>query len=259
MSHVFGDRTFSYHLTTVLLHAASAVLVAVILKRVGVRGAVCAAAVFAIHPVQVESVAWMTELEHAVRRPVSVVVAAYLKFDDTRRVGLSTGAFLMFVLSVLAKSVTGTLPVVLLVLFWYLRGRLDIHRDVRPLVPFLLVGTVMGILTTFMERAYIGATGSAFDLNLVERVMLAGRAATFYLVRVFWPSPLIFVYPRWTISVHAWWQYLYPAGMLALLALLWAARRWSRAPFAALLMFGLTIGPALGFVNVFPFQVLVRG
>ena len=112
----------------------------------------------------------------------------------------------------------------------------------------------MGILTTFMERAYIGATGSAFDLNLLERVMLAGRAATFYLVRVFWPSPLIFVYPRWTISVHVWWQYLYPAGMLALLALLWAARRWSRAPFAALLMFGLTIGPALGFVNVFPFK-----
>jgi tetratricopeptide (TPR) repeat protein len=255
MSHLFGYGTFGYHLTNVLLHAASAVLVAVILKRIGVRGAICAAAVFALHPVQVESVAWMTELKNTLSGALCLSsLLLYLEFDDTRRAGVYAGAFVMFVLSVLAKSVTGTLPLVVLVLFWYLRGRIDMRRDVRPLVPFLLVGTVMGIVTTFMERAYIGATGSAFDLNLLERTMLAGRVATFYLARVFWPSPLIFVYPRWTIDVHAWWQYLYPAGMLALLALLWAARRWSRAPIAALLMFGLTIGPALGFVNVFPFK-----
>ena len=255
MWRVFGDRTFGYHVTNVLLHAASAVLVAVILKRIGVRGAVCAAAVFAIHPVQVESVAWMTELKNTLSGVLCLwSLLLYLKFDDTRRAGLYAGAFIIFVLAILAKSVTGTLPVVLLVLFWFTRGRLDIRRDVRPLVPFLLAGTVMAIVTTFMERAYIGATGSAFNLNVLERTMLAGRAATFYLVRVFWPSPLIFVYPRWTISVHAWWQYLYPAGMLALLGLLWAARRRSRAPFAALLMFGLIVGPALGFVNVFPFK-----
>ena len=136
MSHVFGDNTFGYHLTTVLLHAASAVLVAVILTRIGVRGAVCAAAVFAIHPVQVESVAWMTELKNTLSGVLCLSsLLLYLKFDETRRVGLYAAAFLMFVLSVLAKSVTGTLPVVLLVLFWYLRGRLDIRRDVRPLVP----------------------------------------------------------------------------------------------------------------------------
>src|SRR4051812_37825678 len=187
MWRVFGDRTFGYHLTTVLLHAASAGLLALILKRVGVRGAVCAAAVFALHPVQVESVAWMTELKNTLSGVLCLwSFLLYLEFDDTRRVGLYAGAFVTFVLSILAKSVTATLPVVLLVLFWYMRGRIDVRRDVRPLVPFLLAGTVMGIVTTYMERAYIGATGSEFDLNLLGRTLLAGRAATFYLVRVFW-------------------------------------------------------------------------
>ncbi len=99
----------------------------------------------------------------------------------------------------------------------------------------------------------IGAEGAAFELTIVERCLLAGRAIWFYIGKLFWPTELIFIYPRWQVSQAVWWQYLFPAAALLLLAGCWALRRWWRGPLAGLLFFVGTLFPVLGFCNVFPF------
>ena len=101
-------------------------------------------------------------------------------------------AFGLFVLGLLSKTVTATLPAALLVIFWWQRGRLSWQRDVLPLVPFFVLGAVAGMLTAWVERKLIGAEGAAFDLTAVERCLIAGRAIWFYLGKLVWPRGLDF-------------------------------------------------------------------
>ena len=255
MAQLWGDNTLAYHLLNISLHASSAFLIARILDRVGIPGALLAGLLFAVHPVHVESVAWITELKNTLSGIFYFgAVFIYLDFDRDRQRRTYVTALMLFVLALLSKSVTATLPVGLLVLFWERRGTLDWRRDVQPLLPFLAIGLAAGVLTAWVERTSIGAVGTEFNLTLVERCLVAGRAVWFYLATLAWPANLTFFYPRWTISGSVWWQYLYPVTMLALLVILWQRRTTTRAPLAALLFFGLTLGPALGFVNVFPFK-----
>ena len=104
------------------------------------------------------------------------------------------------------------------------------------------------------SETLIGAEGSDFHYSFIERVLIAGRAIWFYLIKFFWPLDLIFIYPRWQISQIIWWQYLFPAAVLALLAILvWLSRRW-RAPLAGFLFYIGMLFPVLGFLNVYPFR-----
>jgi tetratricopeptide (TPR) repeat protein len=254
-ARLWGDDTLGYHLVNIVLHAFSGVLVVVILRRLEVPGALLAGALFALHPVHVESVAWMTELKNTMSGALYLLSAlAYLHFDDSRRRTTYAVALVLFALALLSKSVTATLPAALLVVFWWRRGRVDWSRDVVPLVPFFALGLSSGLLTAWVERTFIGARGAGFDLTVLERGLIAGRAAWFYLSKLLWPVNLIFVYPRWNVSQAVWWQYLFPLALVALLAFAWRYRTTSRAPLAALLLFCGTLLPALGFVNVFPFR-----
>jgi tetratricopeptide (TPR) repeat protein len=142
---------------------------------------------------------------------------------------------------------------VLLVIFWWQRGRLSWKKDVLPLLPFFLLGAVAGIFTAWVERTLIGAEGSAFAIPAMERVLIAGKAIWFYLGKLLWPVNLIFIYPRWETSQAAAWQYLFPAAAFALVVALWALRRRWRGPLAGLLFFVGTLFPVLGFLNVYPF------
>ena len=214
-----------------------------------------AAFVFALHPVHVESVAWISELKNTQSGVFFLAAAmAYLRFDDGRRAPAWALAFVLFCLALLSKSVTATLPALLLVVLWWRRGRLDIWRDVAPLLPFFAAAAVFGTLTIWAERTLIGARGEGFEFSVLDRVLIAGRAVWFYLGRLLWPTDLMFIYPRWTIDASAWWQYLYPAAVVLLLGGLWSMRSRSRAPIAALLFFCIALSPALGFVNVYPFR-----
>ena len=106
-----------------------------------------------------------------------------------------------------------------------------------------------------MEQWHIGAVGPDFDLSFVQRCLIAGRAPWFYAGKLLWPHPLIFVYPRWRIDDPAWYQYLFPVSAVALISVLWLARRrLGRGPLVAVLFFVGTLFPALGFVNVYPMQ-----
>jgi tetratricopeptide (TPR) repeat protein len=254
-AQLWGDHLLGYHLVNIVLHALSSFLIVVILRRLSAPGALLAGVLFALHPIQVESVAWMSELKNTLSGVFYFgALLAYLSFDQTRRFKPYLLAALLFVLALLTKSVTATLPAGLLVIFWWKRGTLSWRRDVTPLIPFFAIGAGAGMFTSWAERSLIGATGAAFDFSPIQRLLIAGRAFLFYLHQLLWPADLIFIYPRWKIDAAVWWQYLYPAAAAALILIAWSFRARTRAPLAALLYFGITLGPALGFVNVYPFR-----
>lgn len=252
---LWGRDTLGYHLVNIGLHALSGFLLTLLLRRLAVPGAVLAGVLFALHPVHVESVAWITELKNTLSGALYLAAAlAYLRFDTRRRRAFYVVALALFLLALLAKSVTATLPAALLVVFWWKRGRLDWRRDVLPLVPFFATGILFGLFTAWVERTYIGAHGEEFNFSVVGRALIAGRAAWFYVTTLVWPANLQFIYPRWNVSAGIWWQYLFPAGVAVALAVAWRFRTRTRTPLTVLLLFVGTLFPALGFVNVFPFK-----
>jgi len=252
--HLWGDRTLGYHLINILLHVGCVLLLVKILRRLDVPGSWLAAAIFALHPVEVETVAWITELKNTLSGVCCLGAAlVYLNYDRDRKGTLYAGALILFVLGLMSKTVIATLPASLLVVFWWQRGRLSWKKDVLPLLPFFAVGIGAGLFTAWMERAFIGAEGSEFNFTAIERCLIAGRAFWFYLGKLFWPANLVFIYPRWNVSAAVWWQYLFPAAALLLFAGLCWWRR-SRGLLAGLLFFAGTLFPALGFFNVYPFR-----
>jgi protein O-mannosyl-transferase len=252
---LWGDWPAGYHLLNILLHCISALLLVRILRLLEVPGAWLAAAIFALHPIQAESVAWISELKNMLSGVFYFgSVLAYLKFDRTRNVPFYAAALVLFALGLMSKTVIATLPAAMLVIFWWKRGKLSWREDVLPLIPFFLLGTAAGLFTAWVERNLVGAEGSDFNYSIIERVLIAGRAIWFYSVKLLWPLDLIFVYPRWQVSQTVWWQYLFPAAVLLLLAVLvWLSRR-CRAPLAGLLFFIGTLFPVLGFLNAYPFR-----
>ena len=265
---LWGDAPAAYHLPNVILHATAACLVAFAVQRVwsGSRAAApsgaawLAAFIFALHPVCVESVAWISETKNTLSTVFYLLAGlAYLRWKEARaeRVArpalylLATG---LFALAVLTKSVTATLPAALLVVFWWRRGRLLWLEDVAPLLPWFGLGATAGAFTAWVERTVLGAEGPGFALGFPDRCLLAGRVFWFYFGKLLWPANLVFIYPHWRVDGGAWWQYLYPAAAAILVFVLWKiARRGPRGPLAAVLFFLGSLFPALGFFNVYPF------
>jgi tetratricopeptide (TPR) repeat protein len=252
---LWGDAPLGYHLVNVLLHATGATLFGMFLRRLAVPGAWLAAFFFLLHPVCVESVAWISEQKNTLSLVLYLAAAlAYLRFLGAYTVGnyaLATG---LFVFALLTKTVTATLPAALLVIGWWQRGKLEWRRDVVPLLPWFVLGAAGGLLTAHYERVLIGAEGEEFVLGFADRLVLAGRVVWFYFGKLLWPAELIFFYPRWVIDAGVWWQWLFPVGALVLLGgLVWWQRR-QRAPLAAALLFGGSLFPVLGFFNVYPFR-----
>ena len=250
----WGDATPGYHLVNILLHAVAAGLLFQVLRRLAVPGAAVAAALFALHPVGVESVAWISEQKNTLSAALCFAAAlAYLRFDGRRRRSDYVLATVLFVAALLAKSVTATLPAALLVVFWWRDGRLTWRQHWRPLLPWLGLGVAAGLGTAVVERLYVIADqGSAYDLSALQRVLLAGRMVWFYLGKLAWPADLVFIYPRWTIDAAVPWQWLPALAVVAVLAALAWTRR--RGALTAALVYGGTLFPALGFVEVFPFR-----
>jgi len=251
---IWGDAPLGYRLINILWHALSACLLVVILRRLKVPGALLAGLVFALHPVCVESVAWIAEQKNTLSTVFYLAAAlAWLRYEDDRRPSRYAIALLWFVAALLTKTVTATLPAALLVIAWWRYGRISWRQQALPLLPWLLLGALAGLGTAWFESAQIGATGDDFILSVVEHGLLAGRVVWFYLGKLLWPSGLTFFYPRWTIDAASVGQWLFPLATLLLLAGLFWWRKRHRAPLAAALLFGGSLFPVLGFVNVYPF------
>lgn len=252
---LWGDHPTGYHVMNILLHAGCASLLLLVLRRLALPGAELAAFIFALHPVYVESVAWISEQKNTLSLLFYLGAAlAYLQFERTRRPAAYGVATAAFVLALLSKSVTATLPPALLVVCWWRRGRIEWRRDVQPLVLWFVLGAAMGLVSAWVERKFIGAEGAEFALSLGQRTLVAGRVVWFYLGKLLWPADLIFIYPRWKVSTAEAWQWLFPLAVIAALAGLWAMRGRGRAPLAAALFFGGSLFPVLGFFNVYAFM-----
>jgi hypothetical protein len=266
---LWQDRPLGYHVDNLLLQMGSALLLWRILKRLSVPGAVVAALIFAVHPVQVESVAWATERKNVLSGFLCFLsLWCYLRTSWGRRIWQAEGeaakiawgwyaaSFLLFCLALLSKSVVSSLPAVVLLLLWWKRGSIG-KKDVWPQLPFFAVGLAMGALTSWMEKTSVGAVGPDFDwITPLDRLCIAGHALWFYLYKLLVPLKLTFMYPQWTINPHQRpWLLLYALAALTALGGLWLLRRrLGRGPLAAMLFFAGTLLPALGFVNVFPMR-----
>lgn len=243
-----------YHLVNISLHVFAALLLLRIFRRLEVPGAWLAVAVFALHPVQVESVAWISELKNVLSAVFGfLAVLAYLRFDSERKVRWYLVALVWFVLGLMTKSVIAMLPLALLIALWWKRGRLEWRRD-RPFVPFFLVGASAGLITAWIEQRFVNATGEPFGFSFVDRCLIAGHAFWFYLVKLFWPGNLMLIYPRWPVDASVPWQWVFPIATTLVLGAFWMLQRWTRAPFAALLSFAVLLFPVFGFLNVSYFQ-----
>ena len=249
---IWGLNPFGYHLTNVLLHAANAVGLWLVLRALRVPGAWVSAAVFALHPVNVETAAWITERKNALSGLFFFfALLTYLRYVTvpTRRSYFSS--LVLYLGALLSKTVTCVFPAVVVILIWWQRGRLR-WRDISALIPFLLLGAAAGTMTAWIEIEHAGAAGDPWELNWLQRCQLAGRALWFYALELVWPARLMFVYPRWQLDAHAVWPYVYPIAALTVAAVLWSCRqRIGRGPLAAVAVYTVVLFPALGFFRVF--------
>jgi len=259
---LWQDEATGYHVVNVLLHAFSSILLWIVLRRLAVPGAWAAAAVFALHPVCVESVAWITERKNVLSLLFYLAaLLAWLRFampgesDAARsRKGLYLLCILFFLCALLSKTVTATFPATAALVLWWKKGRFT-REDVLPLVPLFVLGVGMALVTVHLEKHHVGALGDEWSLSLVEHGLLAGRIPCFYAAKLAWPFELIFFYPRWVLDSSVWWQYLFPLAAAAAVVFLWLGRRrFGRGPLTAVLFFTGSLVPALGFFNVYPMR-----
>jgi protein O-mannosyl-transferase len=286
---LWGLNPLGYHLVNVLLHAASALVLWRLLVRLGLPGAWLAAAIFAVHPVHVESVAWITERKNVLSgllyllslglflRAVRVtrapdpapegtapaarseIAAAAVPFAPLAPVwGAYACALVLFVGALLSKTVTASLPAAVLLLIWWKRGRIR-PIEIAWTIPFFAVGLVLAMQTAHLEQVRVGAMGQEWQYGasplseLLARTIIAGRALWFYAWKLAWPVNLAFIYERWEINWRDPLQYAYPAMAIVIIVALFALRRRiGRGPVVGVLFFTGTLFPALGFFNVFP-------
>ncbi len=254
---LWGLDPFVYHLINVLFHAANALLLWRLLARLGIPGAWFAAAVFGLHPVHVESVAWITERKNVMSLFFSLAsLLAWLRFVEPhagsgRRYYALSLAF--YALALASKVTACTLPAAQLLLLWMLGKPIGLRR-VAQVAPFFALGAALGVVIIHWERHHIGTVGERFEISLIESFLIATRATWFYLGKLLWPTQLTFSYPKFEIDPGDPLAYTWAIAGALLLWMLW---RWrlivGRAPLAAAIFFVAMLSPLLGFIPLFTF------
>ena len=254
----WGLSPTGYHVVNILLHIANELILWSLLARLRVPGACLAGAIFALHPVQVESVAWITERKNVLMGLFFLLtIRAWVEFVDKQtkhRWFFYVLALLLYALALFSKTTACTLPAALLLILW-LQGRRINQRQLVQLVPFVVLALGMGLLTVWWERYHQGTRGPLFAISPPERLLIASRAIWFYLGKLFWPSNLTFIYPRWIVSPTHLLEYAWLAALGGLCAVISFARRYvGRSLEVAALFFVATLSPVLGFIMLYTFR-----
>ena len=244
---LWGFNPVPFHLTNILLHLVNTLLLWQLLRRLKTPGAWVAAAVFAVHPVHVESVAWVIERKDVLSALFYLTAAAaWMRFVEAPRRSRYLLALALFTAGLLSKSIVVTLPAALLIWHWWKFGRIT-ATDLRRLAPFALVAA---FVTAADLSFYAGRESVAFDYSLPERALIAARVLWFYAGKLLWPSELAVIYPHWEVGaadLRGWAALL---GALALAAALWFGRgRIGRGPLAGAAFFAVTLAPVLGLID----------
>ena len=257
---LWGFNPVGYHVVNIAIHIINSLLLWLVLRRLSVPGAWFASAVFALHPVQVESVAWVTERKNLLMLLFSLLsVLCWLKFVFDNKTGqkatlLYVASLLLFALALFGKATACTFPAAMLLILWLKRVPLSARR-ILQIVPFFIMAVGMGLFVMWWENHHQGTEQLNLGLNLPARFLIAGRALWFYLYKLFWPVNLTFSYPRWNIDPAAIRQYLWPAASILMIASAWLLRkRLGRATLTAILFFAVTLFPMLGFFSLFTFM-----
>jgi Flp pilus assembly protein TadD len=245
----FGAEPFGWHAVSVAMHAVNALLVWGLLRKLELRRAWLAALLFAIHPVAVESVAWIAEFKNTLSlAPALLAFILFVDYDRTQARGRLAWSLACFTAAMLCKSTVAMLPCVLVLYVWW-RHRAAAAARARSLIGFFAIAAVLGMVTIwFQHQRAIGG----FDIpvgNAAVRVARAGLALSFYVRQLVWPVEVMPVYPRWAVDPPAWWQFLPWIAWAAVGALLWRRRDGEGRP----VLFGLgafvvNLLPILGFV-----------
>jgi len=256
---LWGLNTTGYHWVNLLLHVGNALLVWAVLARLKVPGSWLAAAIFALHPVQVESVAWITERKNVLMGFFFLLtLLAWIAFVDERNRRpwmFYCFALIFYALALSAKATACTLPAALFLILWLQKKPVTTRRLIQ-IFPFLALGIGMGLLAVWWERYHQGTNRGAFPfLSPIERILVASRAIWFYLSKIFWPSDLTFIYPRWNISPADLLDYTWLlAGLAACVAMYFLRRHFGRSVEVAAAFFVATLSPVLGFIMLFTFR-----
>ncbi len=266
---LWGMNATGYHVTNLVLHIATTLLIWIILRKLSIPGAFFAALIFAIHPVNVESVAWIAQRKNTLSMLFFLLsILWYLKFEIPSSLSshhssassvycppstvhrplfywLSLAAF---VLAMLSKGSVAVLPVLLLVILWWLRPLT--RKDLVRTVPFFLVAVVLtGVNVWFQTRGSLEAIRTA---SFAQRLLGAGGVVWFYLYKALLPLNLVFIYPQWHIEVGhlLWWLPLVAAVVVTVV--LWRFREgWSRPLSFAWGFFCVALLPVMGLIDVY--------
>ncbi|MGD0551685.1 MAG: hypothetical protein ABSB25_03430 [Sedimentisphaerales bacterium] len=256
---LWGLNPAGYHAVNVAIHCINALLLWVILRRLSIPGAWLASAIFALHPVQVESVAWITERKNTLMLLFSLLsILCWVKsvFDNQsgrKAVLLYTGSLVFCALALFSKATACMLPAALVLVLWLKHSPITVKRWLQ-IVPYIAMAIGIGFLVMWWERHHQGTGYVNFGLSVTEKVLIAGRALWFYLWKLVWPVNLMFSYPRWNIDATNIWQYAWPVSFAAVMAAGWLLRkRTGRGIPTAIIFFPVILLPMLGFFSLYTF------
>jgi len=247
---LWGMHATGYHVTNVFLHALSSILLWLVLRRLKVPGPLLGALLFAVHPVCVESVAWITERKNNLTMVFYLLTFLfYLKSEDTGEGKWRHCSIVSFLLALLSKTAVVMTPVILLAMIWWKKATVR-RQDLVRLAPFFLLSLVFGLVTIWFQYAVAIGSEVVRDDSFLSRLAISGMAVWFYLGKALFPWGLNFVYPRWVVDTSSVFSFI-PLILIAVLFLvLWAKRdTWGRGPLFTALYYVLALFPILGFFN----------
>ncbi|HWX23233.1 MAG TPA: tetratricopeptide repeat protein [Candidatus Binatia bacterium] len=255
---LWGLNPIGYHWVNLLVHSLNVLLVWRLLLRLAVPSAWLAAALFALHPVQVETVAWITEHKNLFSFFFMLLALGswmeFIKEQPRSRWQFYVAALIFYLPALFSKTTACTLPAALFLVLWLQQKPITLKR-LAQIVPFIIFGVGMGLLTMWWERYHQGTHGREFALGFLQRILIASRAVWFYLGKLLWPEHLAFSYPRWVINPSDPLAYAWTAAGVGLGALLYFARRTlGRGPEVAAVFFCATLSPMLGFIMLYTFR-----
>jgi protein O-mannosyl-transferase len=254
---LWGLNPLPYHLVNVALHAANAFLIFLVLRRLRIPLAWLAAMLWVLHPVNAESVAWITELKNTQSGLFFFLsILCFLRFDADKKRSWYALALACGFAAMLSKPSTVVLPVVLLLCAWWQRGRW-LRADIVRIAPFFALAVGMSALTVIEQRGHVQRAGTTeSQLGATERLVVAGKAVWFYAAKVLWPARLTFVYPRWAVDASSWRSWVPTVALVVVGVTLWRcrSRAWGRAVLFGGGFFVVALLPVLGFFEIFYFR-----